>query len=770
MLESQSKWLFTYNQENKPNTEVLAAIDTGPVVKELLVQQGIDSVEKARQFLQPSLDHLLATSDLAGVDTAVERVKQAVEAGESILVYGDYDADGVTSTTVMIEALREAGAMCDYYIPNRFTEGYGPNETAFREAHRQGFQLIITVDNGIAGVEEVAVANELGLDVIITDHHEVQEQLPEALAVIHPKCSEDYAFKELAGVGVAFKFAQHLLGYLPKQYLDLVAVGTIADLVPLQDENRILAYYGLQSLAQTSRKGMQALMRKCKISDQITEEDVGFRIAPRLNAVGRLQDANMAVDLLLTEDEEEAEELAGYIQELNTERQRIVSAITEEAMAIYEENEQQGDVIIVAKQGWNQGVLGIVASKLIQTYHRPAIVLTIDPETNQAKGSARSIAGFDMFQNCMQHRDLFTHFGGHAQAAGMTLPVENINKLQQELMTLAKIQLAEDDFKPQLTVTGHLTISQIDLDLLMELQQLAPFGMGNPKPLFHLEAVPTEMRQIGETKNHLKIKFAEAGVQMDAIGFGFGSSFLHLAKDSVIEVIAELQINEWNGIRKPQLMLKDIAVFDWQLFDYRGVKNWHKHIKPTAQDITVSFQGQHDGEHVLSKEQAAQLNRSTDGLFLLDMPNQLDDVIHLLQTLNFKRLFLCYPTNQGHYFEALPTREEFKWLYQSLLKKGSFNYKIEAPKLAQFKGWKLDKIKFMFQVFHELNFVGGNGQNIVPLQSPSKKDLTEANVYKERKKQIQLEEILVYSSYKQLKSWITKQLNSEQEEEVVYGL
>lgn len=378
MLESQSKWIFTYNESNAGNLQELADLNVSPIIKQILLKRGMDTAEKADQFLQPELNQLHATTAFSDIDKGVNRVKKAIEDGESILVYGDYDADGVTSTTLMVEALRESGAMCDYYIPNRFTEGYGPNKEAFREAHRQGFQVIITVDNGVAGVEEVAVANELGIDVIITDHHEMQETLPDAYAIIHPKCSDQYPFKELAGVGVAFKFAEHLLGYFPKQFLDLVVIGTIADLVPLIDENRILVHYGLQALTRSERKGLKALKKLCQMEGNATEEDIGFRIGPRLNAVGRLQDANIAVDLLLTDDPHEAEKFANYIQELNTERQKIVADITKDAIEMFEQTEINQNVIIVAKEGWNQGVLGIVASKLVQTYYRPAIVLTID--------------------------------------------------------------------------------------------------------------------------------------------------------------------------------------------------------------------------------------------------------------------------------------------------------------------------------------------------------------------------------------------------------
>ncbi|ENH97091.1 ssDNA-binding protein [Gracilibacillus halophilus YIM-C55.5] len=778
MLPSQANWIHTYKQQDISDISKLDGLNLSPIVKQLLLQRGIQTKEEAEKFLHPALDQLHEPELLTTMDKAIERVRKAVDQGESILVYGDYDADGVTSTCLMVEALREIGAMCDYYIPNRFTEGYGPNEEAFREAHRQGFQLIITVDNGIAGIKEVALANELGLDVIITDHHEVQETLPDALAIIHPKCAEDYPFKELAGVGVAFKFATALLGYLPKQFLELVAIGTVADLVPLTGENRNLVYYGLQALSNTKRIGMNTLKRLCSMEDSVTEEDIGFRIGPRLNAVGRLQDANLAVDLLLTDDPEEAEELAMYVQDLNTERQQIVSDIATEAKEMVE---SMGDldekpVIVVAKVGWNPGVLGIVASKLVQKYDRPAIVLAIDPETGLAKGSARSIDHFDLFHHCMQVRELFTHFGGHAQAAGMTLPVDQVERLRDSLSEQANSNLNPEDYMPQMKVDMSITVDQVDLDLVKEINQLAPFGMNNAKPMIHIEGQPVELRQIGATKKHLKLKFSENNKQLDCIGFGFGDKQSLITKQTPVQLIGELQLNEWNGIYKPQIVIKDLAITEWQLFDYRGamqtVKQWDQFQPEDAclvfrEDTNIS-----SIPNLITKEQLVTSDDSYKNLYLFDLPETLEDLRQVLKYHQFERIYLCYQLENSQYFQMMPTREDFKWLYQLLHKRKYFDYKQDAPKLAKYKGWKLDKIKFMFQVFHDLEFVTREGGTILPTDQPKKKDLEESEVYQLHAQQIEIEETLYYSTYKALKKWLSDQMNENQtsEEEIVYGL
>lgn len=505
MLQSKANWKYTSLQEAAVDWED-DAVALSPIVKQLLQQRGITSIEEARQFLSPDIKNLHSPLKIDSIERAAGRVHKAIDNDEKILIYGDYDADGVSSTTVLIKALEELEANCDFYIPNRFTEGYGPNEAAFRAAAENGFTLIITVDTGIASVYEAHVAKELGIDLIITDHHEPQEELPDCFAIIHPKCSEGYPFQELAGVGVAFKFAQSLLGYFPKHLLEFAAIGTIADLVPLVDENRVLAFYGLHALTISQNPGIKALKRVCKVEGNVTEEDVGFLIGPRINAVGRLENADLAVQLLLTDDDEIAQEMAEEINVINDERKKIVNNIFQEAQQIVESSATH-DVIIVAKEGWNEGVLGIVASKLVRKYDRPAIVLTIKPELNTVKGSARSIPAFDFFKNGMRIRELFTHFGGHAQAAGMTFPLDNLPLVQEKLDTFIREELTESDFKQVIEISAQLKVEEIDEELVQEIDRLAPFGMKNPKPVFELKEAPADARKIGSAKNHLKLLF-----------------------------------------------------------------------------------------------------------------------------------------------------------------------------------------------------------------------------------------------------------------------
>ena len=394
---------------------------------QILYERGIQTPEALNAFLNPSLEHLHDPYLLYDMDKAVERIRRAIEDAEQILVYGDYDADGMTSASILKEALEELGAECQVYLPNRFTDGYGPNQSVYKYfIEQQAISLIVTVDNGVAGHEAIVYAQEMGIDVIVTDHHSLPDQLPDAYAIIHPEHpSGDYPFKHLAGCGVAFKLATALLERVQPEWLDLVAIGTIADMVPLTDENRVMVQYGLSLLRQSERLGLQEMMKLAGLEPgQLSEETVGFQLAPRLNALGRLDDPNPAIELLTGFDEEEVAEIAAMTDEKNTERKEVVQAIYEEAKSMVKPDRP---VQVLAAPGWNPGVLGIVAGRLLEELKQLVIVLSI--QDGLAKGSARSIETVDIFQALNENKNLFLAFGGHSGAAGMTLKVENLDPL-----------------------------------------------------------------------------------------------------------------------------------------------------------------------------------------------------------------------------------------------------------------------------------------------------------------------------------------------------
>lgn len=771
MLASKTIWKYI------PSDQTLSsetALKLSPMIRQLLAQRGIEHPDDVQQFMKPDLQGLHDPSLLSTIDKVKVRIQTAIDQQEKILIFGDYDADGVTSTTVMYKTLQELGAHCHFYIPNRFTEGYGLNENAIRQAAEEVYTVIITVDTGISAIWEASVAKAIGVDLIITDHHEVQEDMPDAFAIIHPKCADTYPFKELAGVGVAFKLAQYLLGYFPKHLLDLVAIGTIADLVPLVGENRILAYYGLQQLSRTDNKGIKALLKQCHVQGQVTEEDVGFLIGPRLNAVGRLQDADLAVQLLLTDDLIEATEFAEEVQSLNQERQKIVADIFKEAEQLVVNKREMPGVIIVAKEGWNQGVLGIVASRLVTKFERPAIVLSINEDGTHAKGSARSIPAFDLFENCMQIRDLFDAFGGHSQAAGMTISVENLREIEQRLDEQIHAQLTPEQFKQETEISGRIQLSEVNEAFIQEVEQLAPFGRGNPKPLFLLEHVPAEIRQLGNMKKHVKLQFREDSHAVEAIGFGMGELFYAISPRAKVSVVGELGINEWNGNKKPQILLKDIKVDSWQLFDQRGKRKLEPIYCTKKDKMVVIGETERNGSYpnamYLADYTSEEASRA-DILVLNILPKQLSDLEVLLHKVQPSQIHICFMIEQSAYLQSFPNRTDFKQLYAWIYKQQKLHMEKELPAISRSGKWSLDNIQFMVDVFQDLGFIQVNN-NFIQIQPTSeKKDLTTSAVYQRRKQKEELEKILYYSTFDELHQLLEKQMSylESPKEEVIHG-
>lgn len=766
MLESKKKWLFD---------SLVSENESQLIISRLLEKRGITSIEEQEAFLSPSIKDLIDPSYLAHSDKVKARIMKAIDNNEKIMVFGDYDADGVTATTVMMETLKELGAICDYYIPNRFTEGYGPNPDAFRQIKQDGFSLVVTVDTGIAAFDSIDVANDIGLDVIITDHHEVQEKLPEAFAIIHPKVSEDYSFKELAGVGVAFKLSQYLLGYFPEQFLDLVVIGTISDLVPLIGENRILSVLGLKQLKQSTRLGLVALKQVAGIKDDLDEEDIGFGIGPRLNAVGRLGSAKPAVELLMSDDITEAKQLAEMIHEINSERQDIVKAIAEEAINLVERHpEEHKRVIVVAKEDWNEGVLGIVASRLVRKYQRPVLCLAIKPDQGIAKGSARSIDAFNLFEHGMKVRDLFLRFGGHAQAAGMTVDLAKLEDLREALNKIAEETLTEEDYKEQMPLDLAVDVNQLSLDLVAQINQLAPFGMANPKPLFYVKGLPKDIRKIGTDKTHLKFSLEQQQFQVNVIGFGFGEDYHHFSPNQAIELIGYLTINEWNNIRSVQLMLEDRRILTQQIYDFRGRKFWYKDVLPhvDSEAVFVHFKQPFEQSDLVSEpvESVIRDNMSVKTLIITDLPGSLNQFVSLIKSTQPENIYLCYQADDET-LQVLPSRDDFKWLYGVILKQGKFDPERDHLRIAQHKGWKINKIKFMIQVFSELEFVKITNGVLIPNETVKKQPLESAVVYQKQRDKSDVEATLYYSSYQRLMSWLLAAIESSDslEEEKIHG-
>ncbi|BCB04955.1 single-stranded-DNA-specific exonuclease RecJ [Bacillus sp. KH172YL63] len=773
MLNSKTRWIMTESDEHKIK-ELKEQLNVPELVAKLLINRGLDDPEEARDFLFDSGDSFHDPFLFEDMKTATDRIHKAIEAGERILVYGDYDADGVSSTSVLMTVLRDLGADAEFYIPNRFSEGYGPNEDAFRWASDEGFTLIITVDTGISAVNEARLAKELGMDLIITDHHEPGPELPETYALLHPKVEGTaYPFGELAGVGVAFKLAHALYGELPVHLLDLAAIGTIADLVPLRGENRLLAKRGLAQLRVTNRLGIKALCKIANASQQeITEETVGFMIAPRINAVGRLGDADPAVELMMTEDSEEAKALAEEIDGLNKERQAIVSKMTEEAVEMVEKDFplDENGVLVIGKEGWNPGVVGIVASRLVDKFYRPTIVLSFDSEKGTAKGSARSIVGFDLFKNLSTCRDILPHFGGHPMAAGMTLQLTDVAELRERLNELASAQLTEEDFIPVTQLDASVTVGEITVESIEKLQLMAPFGMKNPKPKWIIDNVSIEhYKKIGSSQNHLKLVLQDDGIQLDGVGFGMGELADHMTPFTPASIIGELSINEWNNRKKPQVFLQDVKIDQWQLFDVRGIKQFQKwnELIPAERKHIICFNRSTLDKIDLSKEEVTLLEEGADlkdlrtegtSLVLLDLPTSKPLLDELLKRGRPHRIYAHFFQEEDHFFSTMPSRDHFKWYYGFLTKRGSFDLNKHGEDLAKYKGWSKETIDFMSQVFFELKFVTIVNGFISLNPEKTKKDLSESRTYQKKQQQYELENELLYSSYQELKAWFDERI------------
>lgn len=758
MLLSKANWEFVEADEQT---------DDLSVTEQLLMQRGLETKEAQKAFLKPQLKDIQSPNDFNQMDVASERIMQAINEQEHIVIYGDYDADGVTSTALLMTALLELGALCEFYIPNRFDEGYGLHAGAIKQLADDGASLIITVDTGISSVAAAAYAKEIGVDLIITDHHEAQEALPDAFAIIHPVQSPNYEFKVLAGVGVALQLAHKLLGSFPTHLLDFAAIGTVADLVPLVGENRIIAYHGLKQLTKTENIGLKTLKKMCKIDDTVTEQDIGFSLAPRLNAVGRLKNASLAVELLLAEDEETATGIATEIEQLNDERKEIVKQIVAQADEMVDPSQH---VIILYHKDWHEGVLGIAASRLTNKFDRPVIMLKHKEDSAELKGSARSVPAFSLFETGMKIQGLFTNFGGHSQAAGMTFPLENLAEISAFLNEAFAEQLGEEPLKKEITINEKLMLPEVTEKLVEEVHKFAPFGMGNQEPVFYIKAKPTSIRQIGNDKNHLKIQFKDKNRIIDAVGFNIGELFHYISNNAEVAVVGKLQINVWNGNKTVQMLIEDIAVDEWQLFDFRGKQNrvdlqpfvthFENNVIVTAKPENIPAAISNNNNVEIIDYDADTTFEQVNMLYIYDFPEDFAALDSLVERLQPQSVHISFGLTSNAYLENVPSREEFAWLYGYLVKNNPVQIKLDLAKIMRIKGWMKDRVIFMIQVFLDLEFVTVQDSIIQINEQTEKTALETSTVYQRQLEQGELEKVLYYSTYEDLKAWFMQRLDT----------
>ena len=568
------------------------AMGISNIVAKLLVNRGIYNLDNAKSFLNSSINDLYEPGNMLGMTGAVELMKNSIKSGEKILIVGDYDVDGVISTYVLYRAISNCGGNVSFHIPDRIKEGYGINESIIRKASEGNIDIIITCDNGIAAIEQVKLAKELGIKVIITDHHDVPfvdeddkrvYVVPEADYVINPKQENcKYEFDKICGAGVAYKFIQCLyreFNISKEELYDLlqyVAIATVCDVVDLVSENRIIVKEGLKRINNTSNIGLKALFKETGLEgNAITVYSLGFIIGPCVNASGRLEQAEWALKLLLTKDEGLASELAKKLNDLNKERQELTQAGLEEAIRIIEENDMTKDkVLVIYLEDVHESIAGIIAGRIRERYNLPTIILTKAHEV--AKGSGRSIEEYNMFEELLKCKELLGNFGGHPMAAGMSIPIENINTFRKKLNEVTT--LTNEDIIPKVSIDMGLTLNNINCELIEEISLLEPYGKGNSKPSFGMKKLKVvEAKVLGKNKNVLKLKLSDGRLYIEGIYFGDIEGFENAIKDELgeseynkvfnglqnnlyLDLICIPEVNEFNGNKKVQLVISNYRI------------------------------------------------------------------------------------------------------------------------------------------------------------------------------------------------------------------
>ena len=557
-------------EEKQLVSELSDSLKSPPIVSELLFRQGLKTEQEIRDFFTPSLYHQHDPFLFEDMDKAVTRIVQAIERHEKITIYGDYDVDGTTATALLLLGLRKLGAEIDFYIPHRMIDGYGLSLGSLDQLKESGSSLIISVDCGVNALEEITAINAMGMEIIITDHHNPKEELPKALAIINPKLpGTRYPYPHLAGVGVAFKLLMAIyqrMGYqnveTTLKYMDLVAVGTIADIVPLTGENRVFASIGLQHLIDKKNLGLNALVSISGMNHKTLDtNDIVFGIAPRINAAGRMGSAALAVELLISCEEAQSDELAEVIERQNSLRQQLDQRTFHEACEIIEKKYKDlanTPCMVISSDDWHPGVIGIVASKLVEKYYRPVIMISF--KEGFGSGSGRSMGDFDLF-SALKHTEHNLHsFGGHKYAVGLTIYQEYIDRFENELTRYVSDTLRTEQIKPPLQIDHELELYDINDFFLDWIERFAPFGPDNNRPVFATRGVCVASYPYNVGRNHLKLKVMKDGMSLDLIGYNLGDYLSLLKKNSIVDIAYTLEYNRFGNKTSIQGKLRDIHV------------------------------------------------------------------------------------------------------------------------------------------------------------------------------------------------------------------
>ena len=662
----------------------------------------------------------------------ITRINEAIGQGEPILIYGDYDADGVTGTSILVRCLRELGALVDYYIPNRFYEGYGPNEDAFMQAIADGYQLVITVDNGIAGIDEAEILLEHGVDLIITDHHQVKETLPRAYAILHPELDENYPFHHLSGAGVALKVAEALLQeVIPEDFYAIAMLGTIGDVVPLIDENRSIVKRGLAALRETEIEGLNAMMDLAGTEkSEVTEVNVGFELCPRLNAPGRMDEAALSVECLIAESEEEAKLIADQIESFNSERQKVTQKVLEEATKLVDAKTlAKKKVVILYSPNWHEGILGIVAGRLAKQWQKAVFVVTDDHE-GFLKGSARAVEGYHLFELLNECQDLIERFGGHALAAGITFAPENLQALEDKMNEL----LQEVEVTSSLQVDLSLPLADLNISFVEQLSILAPFGEGNRPPVIELKNVYVKnVKPIGNKLQHLKFTLYQEKHSVDVIAFNQAPLAMYLTPDTLFSFVGEAKINEWNGNRSVQFHFIDVLCNEFQLIDLRNRQAYEQ--RKDQLQLATTYTN------------AAEID-DIETLVINQLPSSKEELMTLITRKKPGNIVIA-PLESNVTFAP---REKFVSVYKVVKQHGPITLNHQMINYFMRLGISKNELLFILQVFFEVELVIIKNGSVFPTDSVTKRDLAEAPTYQSQKAKLEMLEFFELTTWSELKT------------------
>ena len=736
-------WIYPSYDENF--IKELESYSISKNIAKILNARSITDMTVVKKYFSDEYEEGYDPFLMYDMQKAVDRINEAIENEEKILVYGDYDADGITSTVLLVETLISMGANVSSYIPNRFEEGYGPNKDAFTKIINSGISLIITVDNGIAGVEEVNLANELGCDVIITDHHKIQDTIPDAYAIIHPEHPDgNYPFKKLAGVGVAFKLAHALLEIFPDFLLDLVAIGTIADMVSITDENRIFVKQGLELLNEDPRIGLKMLLELSSIDTKIDEQTVGFYIAPKLNSIGRMDSAKLGLTFLMAEDPITAKALAEQIEQYNIERKQVTEDIVKDVINKIETSDKKEKNVIMVSGKYHEGVLGIVASNIVERYQKPVFIM--NEKDGVLKGSARSIFDFNIYTAMNKISDLFLAFGGHTLAAGFSFDESNYKEIEEFLHNEFEEFKQHNELKSSKNIDIVTSLEDISYQLLNSLDALKPYGMDFEKPSILIEnAMVLNKAYFGSEKQYLRLTIADEVGNLECISFKDVSAFDKVEKNDIIDLLCTLDKNNFNGRSKLQAHIIDINIKEFLFEDLRFMNYDISKIDNTSLKLS-KYKDDKASNFYLYKD-IDKLDADFEYIYLLDIPNS-KGYLEKITNLNPKKVFLICEEKEVLSDLYLIDKDRLIKLFNLILSTNNKQISVaqQLDKLLSVLKTNVDSLKIMIQIFKELELINFVNNTIILNPDYKTVDLKKSSSFIRMENIFEVEKLLLKES------------------------